>query len=302
MTLSKHADLDTILVMIFCFVDDFIKITVGQLRYALKRPDSDTPPIKKHNLSIAELVTLAIFRFFTGHGNWKDFYRHVATYHAKDFPHLPRYKNFVVAMNALSPFALLLLSGFMHVFRNATPAGNPKFADSSKLEVCSIKREFTHKVCKGLAKKSKSTMGWFYGFRLHIICNELMQILNLKITPSTVDERKGLEKMWNDVFGMIIADAGYVSKELRERGLRLGKHLFTAVRANMKKIMNETQHRLLKLRQYVETVFSVLKLRFGIETGLPRSPLGYFAHYLWCLAAYQLKKFFESPFPKPLLP
>lgn len=301
MTLSKHTDLDTILVMIFCFVDDFIKIVVGQLRYALARPDGTAPPIKKHNLSIAELVTLAIFRFFTGHRNWKDFYHHIATYHAKDFPHLPRYKNFVVAMNVLSPFALLLLSGFMRVFRNATPACFPKFADSTKLEVCKIKREFGHKVCKGLASKSKSSMGWFYGFRLHIICNELMHILNLKITTATVDERKALEKMWSNIFGMIIADAGYVSKELRERGLRLGKHLFASVRANMKKIMTQAQHQLLKLRQYVETVFSVLKLRFGIETSLPRSPLGYFAHYIWCLAAYQLKKFFETFTVKPLL-
>lgn len=302
MTLSKHTDLDIILVMIFCFVDDFIEIVVGQLHYALKRPDGAAPPIKKHNLSIAELVSLAIFRFFTGHRNWKDFYYHIKTYHAKDFPDLPDYKNFVCAMNALAPLALLLLAGFMYVFRKQTLLSSPKFADGMKLEVCKIKREFSHRVCKGLASKSKSSMGWFYGFKLHIVCNELMQILNLKITMATVDERKALERMWNEIFGIIIADAGYVSKDLQEKAHRLGKQLLTGVRANMKKLMTQAQHQLLKLRQYVETVFSVLKLRFGIETSLPRSPLGYFAHYIWCLTAYQLKKFFESPLPKALLP
>jgi len=301
MALSKHTDLDMILVMIFCFVDDFVKIAIGQLRHALKRPDSDNPPIKKHNLSIAELVSLAIFRFFTGHRDWKAFYYHVKTYHAKDFPNLPDYKNFVVAMNALAPFALLMLEAFMRAFRNQTLVSDPKFVDGMKLEVCKIKREFSHKVCKGLATKSKSSMGWFYGFRLHIICNELMQILNIRIATATVDERKALEQMWNKIFGMIIADAGYVSKNLQEKGAKLGKQLLAGARANMKKLMTQTQHHLLKLRQYVETVFSVLKLRFGIETSLPRSPLGYFAHYIWCLAAYQLKKFFETFTVKPLL-
>lgn len=301
MTLSNHANLELILIAIYCFVDDFIKTILPFIRHAIKRPDSVTPPVKKHNLSIAELVSLAIFRFFTGHKTWKDFYQHIDTYHAKDFPSLPTYQNFIHAVNHLSGLAALLLNGFMNVFKRITKESDPKFADGAKLEVCNIKREFSHKVCKGLAKKSKSSMGWFYGFRLHIICNELMQILNLKIATATQDERRVLEKMWNDIFGMIIADAGYVSKELREKGLRLGKHLFAGVRANMKKIMTETMHQLLKLRQCVERVFSVLKLRMGIETTLPRSPLGYFAHYLWCITAYQLKKFFEFFFTKPLL-
>ena len=301
MTLSNHTNLDTILVMIFCFVDDFIKIALGNIYYALKRPDNNTPPLKKHNLSIAELATLAIFRFFTGHRDWKSFYCHIQTYHSKDFPRLPEYANFVIAMNALAPFALLLLAGFMQVFRNNTQVYDLKFVDSTKLEVCKIKREFSHKVCKGLARKSKSTMGWFYGFKLHAICNELMHILNIRITTATIDDRKGLEAMWVRIFGMIIADAGYVGKNLQEKGWRLGKRLLTGVRANMKKLITQAQHQLLKLRQCVETVFSVLKLRMGIETSLPRSPLGYFAHYIWCLVAYQFKKFFEYRAPKALL-
>jgi len=302
MTLLKHtSDLNTILIMIYCFTSDFLKGIVANIHYALTKPGRNHPPIKKHNLSLAELISLAIFRFFTGHKNWKDFYRHIKTYHKKDFPNLPAYENFLTAINKLSSFAQLMLNGFMNIFQKLTGTNKLKFTDSTKLQVCNIKREFSHKTCFGIASKSKSTMGWFYGFRLHIICNELMQILKMKITTGAFGERKGLEMMWNNIFGMIIADAGYLGKKLQEKALNLGKHLFTAVKANMKKLMTDLEWQILKMRQCVETVFSVLKLRMGIETTLPRSPLGYRAHYLWCLTAYQLKKFFELVFVKPLL-
>lgn len=287
--------------MIYCFADDFLKGIVNNIKYALARPGKNCPPIKKHNLSLAELTSLAIFRFFTGHGNWKDFYQHIKTYHKQDFPNLPEYQNFLKAINNLSGLATVMLQGFMNIFNKITGKNGLKFTDSTKLEVCRIKREFSHKVCFGLASKSKSSMGWFYGFKLHIICNELLQILKLKITTGTGDERKTLEMMWNNVFGMIIADAGYISKKLQEKAFSLGKILLTGVRANMRKIMTETEHQLLKLRQLVETVYSVLKLRMRLETSLPRSPLGYFAHYIWCLTAYQLKKFLELLSIKPKL-
>jgi transposase len=294
--LNKESDLEIIVITIYCFVDEFLKGILGSIRHVLKKPDQHTPPMRKHNLSLAELITLALFRFFTGHHNWKQYYRFIQTYHAKDFPNLPNYQNFIADMNQLSGLAMLMLSAFMRFFRSITDTGRIKIVDSTKLEVCKIKREFTHKVCQNFAKKSKSSMGWFYGFKLHIIVNELMQILELRITPGNTDDRKGLDMMWNTIFGMIIADAGYLGKKWQEKAARLGKRLLTAVKANMKKIMTNTQHELLKLRQYVEIVFSVLKVRLGLETSLPRSPLGHFAHYLWCLTAYQMDQYFAFMF------
>ena len=274
MTLLKNTlqqnDLVIILIAIYIFIDNFIKQALQSISRAIERPGRNHPPIRTYNLSIAELTSLAIFRFFTGHRNWKDFYKHIKTYHAQDFPNLPTYGNFIEAMNKLSSLAAILLQGFMNVFQRMTSKERLKFADGSKLKACGIKREFSHKVCRGLASKSKSTMGWFYGFKLHIICNELMQILNLKITTATFDERKALEMMWANIFGTIVADAGYVGKEYQKKARENGKILFTCVRANMKKVMTETQHQILNLRQKVETVFSVLKLRMGLETTLPR--------------------------------
>lgn len=231
--LQNINDLNLILIMIYCFVDDFLKGIVNNIKYALARPGKNRPPIKKRNLSLAELASLAIFRFFAGHGNWKDFHQRIKTYHKQDFSNLPNYQNFPEAINKLSFLATVMLQGFMNIFNRMTGKNGLKFTDSTKLKICEIKREFSHKVCFGLASKSKSSMGWFYGFKLHIIRNELLQIL--------------------------------------------------------------------KLRQLVETVYSILKLRMGLETTLPRSPLGYFAHYIWCITAYQLKKFLELLFNKPKL-
>lgn len=299
--LCQSDDLITILSIIRKFVANFIKQVLQSIHFAIESPSKRNPPNKKFKLSLANLIALALFRFFTGHSNWKSFYRHIKSYHLTDFPNLPNYPNFVKAVNRLSPFALLLLNGLMQFFNKLTKTNDLKLTDSTKLKVCEIKREFRHKTCSRIAKKSKSSMGWFYGFKLHIICNELMQILNFRITSGNVDDREGLEMMWNDIFGMIIADAGYVGKNFQQKAESLGKRLLTGVRANMKKLMTAFQHKLLKIRQRSETVFSVLKLRLGMETTLPRSELGYFAHYLWCLAAYQLKKYFDFAFSKPLL-
>lgn len=294
MTPFQQDDLTILLISIYCFVEEFHHTILRSIHFALERPRQQRPPLKTRNLSVTELVSLALFKQFTGHKTWKSFYRYIKTHYAQDFPELPRYNHFVEAMNVLSPYALILLSAFCSFFRRHTRTEQLKIADSTKLAVCSIKREFSHKVCKDLARKSKSTMGWFYGFKLHVVCNQLMQILDCRILTATVDDRAALELMWCHIFGLIVADAGYLGKNRAEKARTQGKILFTAVKANMKKLMTNWQHDLLKARQIIETVFSVLKLRLGIETSLPRSPLGYFAHYVWCLAAYQLNMFWKA--------
>jgi hypothetical protein len=139
---------NSILVIIYCFVDDFIKGIIKMIKYSLQRPGKNMPPIKKYKLCLAELITLAIFRFFTGHSNWKKFYQFIVTYHAKDFPNLPTYQNFVYAVNKLSCFASMMLTFFMNFFKKITPISKVKFVDSTKLKVCENKREFSHKTCK----------------------------------------------------------------------------------------------------------------------------------------------------------
>src|SRR4030043_1513434 len=146
--LNNFSNLELILISIYTFVDDFIKGMVKNIKYALQKPTQNIPPVKKHNLSLAELVSLAIFRFFSGQTNWKKFYHFVKTYHAKDFPNLPSYQNFLDAVNKLSFFAIVLLQALMQFFRKITGLKNIKFADSMKLEIFfSSRRRHTRFKC-----------------------------------------------------------------------------------------------------------------------------------------------------------
>ena len=287
---------EIILITIYDFVEDFLKNIVKELKFCLEKPSKNNPPNKKSKLSLSEILTLWIFKFFSWQSNWKSFYNFIKNYHTKDFPILPNYQNFKNWINKISFLSLILLKFFMKVFRKNTSIESLKFVDSSKLEVCRIKREFSHKVAKRIANKSKSSMWWFYWFKLHIICNEVMEILNFRITSWNIDDRKWLDMIWDNIFWMIIADAWYVWKKWQEKAKENWKHLFTAVKANMKKLMTKFQHNLLKMRQRVEIVFSVLKHRMGMETSLPRSEIWYFSHYILCLTAYQFKKIFQNTY------
>jgi transposase len=290
MSLSSLSQEDntTILIGLYDAACDFHRGLLGYLPPSLPAPDHGRPPTKKTKLSLVMLVTLILFRFFTGHRSWKDYYRHLKSYHhGIDIGYLPTYRNFMRSVHALTGYAVV----FLEVLRQLCKQGvTLQFADSTKLEVCKIKREFTHQAAKGYASKSKSTMGWYYGFKLHLVCDTRGRILAWRITTATIDDRKGLALIWHELTGLIVADAGYLGSNWQEAAATLHLTLLTGARKVMKRLMTRWQHTLLQARQRVETVFSVLKLRLGLESTLPRSVMGFFAHYVWCLLAYQLRR------------
>ena len=110
------------------------------------------------------------------------------------------------------------------------------FVDSTPLKACHIKREKQNKVFLGIAEKGKSTTGWFFGFKLHIVINDKGEILSFVITQGNVDDREPLkfESFINAVFGKLYADRGYISQTLRDILFVDGIHLVTKLRNNMK--------------------------------------------------------------------
>lgn len=69
------------------------------------------------------------------------------------------------------------------------------FIDSKKLPVCDNRRIHSNKVFEGFAKRGKSSTGWFYGLKVHLIINELGQIMNFMLTPASVaDNNENLLK------------------------------------------------------------------------------------------------------------
>ncbi|MFV0366297.1 MAG: transposase [Mangrovibacterium sp.] len=104
----------------------------------------------------------------------------------------------------------------MMMFLNIICFGNCtgiSFVDSTKISVCHNKRIFNHKTLDGFAKRRKSTMDWFYGFKLHFACNERGEILSFYLFPGNMDDRNLdiLEVIKEKLFGKLYADKGYIS-------------------------------------------------------------------------------------------
>ncbi len=243
---------------------------------------------RNHKLTPAELLTISLYRFVTKQQDFKTYYGFLKGYHAREFPQLPHYSQVLRYQKQLLPFESLLLSLLMAM--NRSNFKNAKeylmFVDGSEIPVCTNKRIFTHKVSRIIAQRSKSSKGWFYGFRLHILCDRKGNLLGIKITPGNIDERKMVLKLIKDLQGILVADAGYISSELQKKLSGLNVWFLTGVKKNQKKLMTKANHLLLKARQRVETTIGVLKQRLGLVTSLPRSVPGYQVHYVLVCLAY----------------
>ncbi len=149
-----------------------------------------------------------------------------------------------------------------------------RFIDSTPIRVCHIKREKQHKVFKGIAQKGKCSMGWFFGFTLHIVINDKGEILDFLFTHRNIDDREPLKsKAFHDkIFGKLVAYKGYISKTFFEDLFIDGIHLITKLKKNMKNslvVMND--HILLRKRALVESVNDELKNICQIEHTRHRS-------------------------------
>ena len=163
------------------------------------------------------------------------------------------------------------------------------YIDSTPLRSCHIKREKQHKVFKGIAQKGQCSLGWFYGFKLHIIINDRGEILDFIITPGNVDDRKPLKDMYlhKRIFGKLYGDKGYISKDLFEKLFVDGVHLITKIKKNMKNSLMLLQDKIaLRKRALIETVNDELKNICQIEHTRHRSFENFTTNLLSGLIAY----------------
>jgi len=163
------------------------------------------------------------------------------------------------------------------------------YIDSTPLRSCHIKREKQHKVFKGIAQKGQCSLGWFYGFKLHIIINDRGEILDFIITFGNVDDRKPLNDMdlHKRIFGKLYGDKGYISKDLFEKLFVDGVHLITKIKKNMKNSLMLLQDKIaLRKRALIETVNDELKNICQIEHTRHRSFENFTTNLLSGLIAY----------------
>jgi hypothetical protein len=158
-------------------------------------------------------VTILVLFHDSAYRTFKDFYqRHVSQHLRGEFPRLPSYNRFVERV----PQALLALAGFLCT--RLAPCSGVSFIDSTALRVCHNARIGQHRVTKGLAKRGKTSVGWFYGFKLHLVLTDRGELIDLCFTPGNTDDRVPVDHLADKLFGKLVGDKGYTSARRRSSG------------------------------------------------------------------------------------
>ena len=281
------------LTILFCLVDDLLAL--------LPRPVSSLESGKgrggRHSkLTAAEGLSLALFRFWTSQANWKAFYGMLSAGFLKEFPSLPCYETLLRQITRHGPLGLLLLIVLLGQGDN-----HGSYAlDATALPVSRHGRRA--KVVRSWAAWGKDSDGhWFFGFKLHAVCDPRGRLLSLRLTPANVADVTQAEALLMRLRGLAVADAAYISQGLRQKLYEVGLLLLTPLRKNMKGLASLAELQQLKGRIIIETVFSVLKERLGLVTSLPRSLDGYLVHYVILILAYQLSRLVDDLLYSPAL-
>lgn len=272
------------LVDLFCHVDDFCQAFIPQWQ-KLQLESGERQRNRKGRMSESEIMTIIIAFHMSHQRDFKNFYLGLIQHHYKAyFPTLLSYTRFLEVM----PSVLVPLSSFF-THMKGEPTGI-EFIDSTSLKVCHNLRIPRHKVFEGAAARGKGTMGWFYGFKLHIITNHHGEIVAAKLTPANTDDRKPVRELSKGLLDKLYGDKGYISKALSADLAEQGVTLVTTRRKNMKpKALAAWDRAMLSKRFIIETINDQLKNISQIEHSRHRSLHGFMLNLLGGLIAYCLK-------------
>jgi hypothetical protein len=231
----------------------------------------------------AEILTILILFQQSGYRTFKGFYiQHVQLALHQEFPHTLSYSRFIELM----PRFLVPLAVYLHTQRG--PCTGISFIDSTSLTVCRPTRIQTHRVFRVDARRGKTSVGWFYGFKLHLVVNDRGELLAFCLTPGNCDDRKPVPRLVRRLFGRLFGDKGYISQALAEQVFfEQGLRLITKLRKNMRNVLLPfADMLLLRKRALIETIIDQLKNVCQIEHSRHRSPTHFLVHLLAALAAY----------------
>lgn len=269
-------------IKLFCAVDDFC----NELQEKIVSKTIENQEDKKQRYRIpqlceSEIMTIVISFQTSGFRTFKQFYLAIQIIWKKFFPKMPSYNRFVELM----PRVLVQLTLFL--FANKGRVTGISFIDSTVIKVCNVKRAKRNKVFSDLAAHGKSTMGWYFGFKLHIVINEFGELLAFKVTSGNTDDRAPVKDLTKDIIGKCFGDKGYISKKLFKSLFESGLQLITSVKSNMKnKLMPMIDKILLRKRALIETVNDQLKNVCQVEHTRHRSVLNFMVNMLAALVAY----------------
>jgi hypothetical protein len=269
---------------LFYCIDEFCKVYGEWEKHKL------IPKVGSRNregkLSLSEMMCVEVMFHLSGFRNFKTFYEcEIKNRSTGYFKELPCYERFVqIKKKMFLPLSMLLQS-----------LGGEKtgiyIADSTSLKVCHNRRINRHRVFKGLAQRGKSTMGWFYGFKLHVIINNKGEIMAIKVTSGNTDDRSVLDEITKHLQGKVFGDKGYISKSLVAKLWQRGLHLITGIKRNMKNyLMPVIDKLMLRGRFIVESVFNIMKNNMNLEHSRHRSSINFCINILACITAYSFRE------------
>jgi hypothetical protein len=272
------------LITMFCDIDDFCKqfepIFTRHLLQAGQRHRA-----RQTGLALSELMTILVAFHCSHYRTFKHYYlAHVEPHLRPYFPTLVSYSRFV----ELLPRALVPLCCYLHT-RKGRCTGIA-FIDSTPLAVCHNRRIKTHRVFAEWATRGKTSMGWFYGFKLHLIVNDEGELLAFCLTPGHIDDRKPVPQLTKRLFGQLFGDRGYISQALHDALFAQGLELLTKIRKNMQnRLMRLWDKLLLRKRALIETINDQLKNISQIEHTRHRSVTGFMVNLIAGLVAYSFQ-------------
>jgi hypothetical protein len=230
----------------------------------------------------SEVMTILI-HFHQSHSRtFKAYYtEHVQGHLTKEFPHLVSYPRFI----ALIPGVLVPMLAYLQSRFGACTGIS--FIDATSLPVCDPKRISGHRVFAADARRGKTSMGWFYGFKLHLAVNDRGELLACCLTPGNIDDRTPVPHLVKRLRGKLFGDRGYISAPLTQLLFEQGLQLITRLRKNMKDhLMHLSDKLLLRKRAIIEVIIDQLKHISQIEHSRHRSPINFVVHLMAGLVAY----------------
>ena len=272
------------LLELFCAVDTFC-VTFLPHWHRLQLATGKRRRQRSSSLCPSEIMTILIFFHQARYRDFKTYYTcYVQRHLHAEFPGLVSYQRFV----ELIPTVLVPLCAFLQTTYGSSTG--IAFIDSTPLAVCNNRRIQQHKVFRGLAARGKTSMGWFYGFKLHLVINDRGEVLNCRVTPGNVDDRRPVRALTGGLFGRLFGDKGYISQALFEELQRRGLRLITTRKRRMRNVLMQWSDKvLLRKRVLIETVVDQLKNISQIEHTRHRSPFNFAVHLVCGLIAYSLQ-------------
>lgn len=270
---------------LFCNIHDFWKNFETSWKETLLSQGKSIPK-RTPGLDYSEVMTIVILFHVIGYRNFKTFYNgYVLNYLKKEFPFCPSYNRFLeLKKTIVFPLHCYLVT-------RCSKCTGISFIDSTPLKVCHQRRIHNHKVFKDIAKRGKSSTGWFYGFKLHIVVNDCGELLAFMITAGNYDDRKSVPGLSKEIFGKLFGDKGYISSELGRVLLEKGIQLITKIKSNMKnKLIPMIDKILLRKRGIIETIIDQFKNISQIEHSRHRSPINFVVNVFAGLIAYTYRE------------